>query len=117
MSETERYIPFWREFLFYLLFTLFILTLVIYALTEELLIFILTFTFAAALVVVVIWITHKEHKSRLGKRGILGYLLIFFSNFMFQWIWVAVCIALLGSAIMLYDVASKRNLSDAELEE
>ncbi len=114
MSETERYMPFWGEVLLYLLVALLMLTMMIFALTEEILIFLLAFPIAAAFLIGIIWITHKEYKSKLGKRGILGVLLIFFSNFVSEWIWVQLCLFLLGSGVMLYDVASKRNLPVAE---
>lgn len=114
MSETERYMPFWGEVLIYLAPSLFILTLALYTLTKELLIIYLMCALMVAFLMGLMWATHNANKSRLGIRGILGFLLIFFSNFVSEWIWVQLCLVLLGSGVMLYDVTSKRNLPDAE---
>lgn len=114
MSETERYIPFCVELLVYLVPILFLLLTVIYIFTEKFLIVILGFAIATVFLIGVIWITLKKYKSRLGKGGILGYLLLLGSNFMTEWIWVQLCLGFLGSGLMIYDITSKRNLPDAE---
>jgi type II secretory pathway component PulF len=65
----------------------------------------------------VFFLVIEEYEFRLEKRGLLGFLLLFVSDFITDWLWVKLCMILLGGGLMLYDIASKRNLPDAELEE
>ena len=116
MSETKRYMPFWMKFLLFLTPVLLVLTLMAFILTGELLIFILTAPICFALTLGMIWVTHKKYESRIGTRGVMGYLLLLVAMFMFEWIWVELCLVLLGSGVMLYDIVSKRDLSDADSE-
>ena len=124
MSETEKYMPFWGEFLLWLLSTLAMLTYLICILTRELLLLILTFALFVPLAPGLIWCMIKEYKSRVGKKGFLGYfllatsiLLLLASNSMIEWIWVELCFVLLGGGLVLYDIASKRNLRNVEPDE
>ena len=114
MNETERYAPFRVEFLIYLTPVLLVLALVIFKSTGEFLFVNLMFFIVAAFILGWSWFIHKEYEPRLGKRGALGCLLLFFSYLMDEWIWVQLCLALLGSGLMLYDIASKREISDTE---
>ena len=117
MSETERYAPFWIEVLLCLLLPMAMLAGVLCVLTEEFLILIVMLAMVSLFAPVAIWHIYKEYKSRLGIKWVFGFLLILFANFMTEWIWVKLCLVLLGGGLMLYDIASKRSLSDAELGE
>ena len=117
MSETKRYMPFWGEFLLFLLLTSVILALAIYDVTKESLLVILIAIMVAPLILGIFFVAIEEYDLRLEKRGFLGFLLIFVSSFITDWLWVKLSMVLLGGTIMLYDVASKRNISDEELEE
>ena len=121
MSKIKRYLPFWEEFLFYLIIALGMLMHLISRLTKELLFSILTLVIIVALVLGSFWISIEEYELRLGKKGFLGGLLLCVyslllpsSNSMTGWIWVELCMVLLASGLILYDIASKRDLSNAE---
>ena len=111
MSETERYIPFWVELLVYLVPNFIMGLLVIYLFTVKFSIVILAFAIADAFLIGVIWTTLKKYKSRLGKKGVLGYLLLLISNFMNEWIWVRLCLGFLGGGLLIYDM-SQRDISE-----
>ena len=124
MSETKRCAPFWREFPIWLLGTLGMLILFISALMGELSLFFLGFAMLVILTPGALWCGIKEYESRLGKKGILGFLLFYVCNFMIlgaldsmnAWNWVKLCLVLLGAGLILYDIASKRDLSVADSE-
>jgi len=114
MSETKRYMPFWGEFLLFLLLTLVILALVIYDVTKESLLVILIAVMVAPLILGTFFVAIEEYELRLEKRGLLGFLLIFVSSFITDWLWVKLCLVLLGGGLVLYDITSKKDLSNAE---
>jgi hypothetical protein len=120
MSETRKHLPFWGEFLTALLITLGLLGQVIYDLTEEPMILTLTLASIVILIPGILWFCIRERglgsKSRIEIRRYLGFFLLFLSLFMTEWIWVKLCITLLGAGLILYDIASKRDLLIADSE-
>ena len=100
------------------------LILFISALMGELSLFFLGFAMLVILTPGALWCGIKEYESRVGKKGILGFLLIYVCSFMILgaldstnvWNWVKLCLVLLGGGLILYDIASKRHISDEELE-
>ena len=116
MSKIKRYLPFWGEFLLFLSLTLGMLAQVIYEIANELLFLILMGAMVVPSATGMLWVAIKKHRVRLEKRGILGLFLLIFSSFLTNWVWVMLCITLLGGGLILYDLASKRHISDEELE-
>ena len=115
MSETERYMSVWGEILLVLLFALSLLTHVIYAITEEFLIFVLMFVMIGLLAATGFWVIARMHKLRPEKRGVPGLFLILVSIHLTVWIWVKVCLVLLGGVLVYYGFASKRALSQTQI--
>jgi hypothetical protein len=114
MGKTKGYMPFWGEFLLCAFFTLGMLAQVIYELTRELLFLALMGAMVVTFSIGMLWVAIKKRKIRIKKGGILGLFLLGVSSFMTEWIWVMLCMVLLGGGLILYDVVSKRGLSDAE---
>jgi uncharacterized membrane protein len=109
MSETERNIPFCVELLVYLVPSFIMGLLVIYLFTVEFSIVILAFAIADAFLIGVIWTTLRKYKSKLRKKGVLGYLLLLISNFINEWIWIRLCLGFLGSGLLIYDMSVREN--------
>jgi len=118
MGKTKKQPRFWGKFLGALLITLVALGQVIYDLTKEPFIHILMFASAAILLLGMLCVGHKEFSLRnlfkfnLRKRWLLGFVLLAFSFFMTEWIWVKLCLILLGGGLMLDDTIPKRDGSE-----
>jgi hypothetical protein len=114
MSETERYMSVWGEILLVLPLVLSLLTHLIYVLTGELLTLVLMFVMIGLLASTGFWVIARKHKLRPEKRGAPGLFLILVSIHLTVWIWVKVCLVLLGGVLVHYGFSSKRARSQAQ---
>ncbi len=120
MGKTKKPPRFQGEFLETLLIVLFILGTVIYDLTKEPLIYILMFASAAILLPGILWFGIREYHLRflfrfkLRKWWLLGFLLLFVSFSMIDWIWVKLCLVLLAGGLMLYDTIPRKYLRNVK---
>lgn len=118
MGKTKKPPRFWGKFLADLLITLGALGQAIYDFTKDPFIHILMFASVVILLPVILCVGFREYSLRslfrfnLRKRGLLGFFLIAFSFFMTEWIWVRLCLILLGGGLMLDDSVPRRNHSD-----
>ncbi len=115
MGKTRKRPRFWGEFLETLFITLCALGVVIYELTEEPLIFILTLVSVAILVPGIIYFGLRDSGLRslfrfsLRKWWLLGFVLLWVAFSMINWIWVKLCLVLLAGGFMLKETIPKRS--------
>ena len=120
MSETKKRPRFWGDFLGALFITSCALGVVIYELTEEPLILILTFVSVAILLPGMAYFGLRDCGLRfpfrfvLRKQWLLGFTLLCVAFSIIDWIWVKLCLVLLASGLILNDAFPRREYSDAE---
>ena len=123
MRKTRKRPRFWGEFLEALFITLCALGVVIYELTKEPLILILTLVSVAILIPGILYFGLRDsslrfmHKFKIRKWWLLGFVLLWVAFSMIDWIWVKLCLVLLAGGFILKDTIPRRDRSDVEPEE